>query len=358
MRGAFLVVLVMLFVAQPAAARELSYEGGVLSYVASPGHVDDISVDLFPTHIVVAARLQDRYSDDSTPAGVNAGPGCAAAPATYGDEPPTLFLCSVIGDPLRRAEVDLGDESDRFAADSTVRVQLAGGAGDDTVDANGRVDGGRGDDALTVVPIGDGFGARRRWLFGGPGHDVLRGGAGPVTLDGGAGRDTFNVAGFGGQADDSRDYILAADGEVDSVNCHAATRTDRLLLDGLDWPHPDKTRACRGLSRSSPPRALPSYVLSPDWENKDGTWVNVYCPHDVRTVCAGTITVKVSGRKLGPVRFRLRPGRDREFKLGRGEYASCEVDVPTRVTVRTRSGGRVLPLTRSLLIDVCPYDSA
>ena len=33
------------------------------------------------------------------------------------------------------------------------------------------------------------------------------------------------------------------------------------------------------------------------------TWVAVYCPPDVERGCEGTITVKVTGHKLGPERF-------------------------------------------------------
>jgi hypothetical protein len=126
--------------------------------------------------------------------------------------------------------------------------------------------------------------------------------------------------------------------ELDSVSCQGAGRADRLLLDGLDWPHPDERDACNGLSRSSPARAIPSYILSPDYERVEygesrGTWVNVYCPRDVPRICEGTIRVKVTGHTLGPKRFRVRPGRDREFEVAPRSYddGECEDEVPARV---------------------------
>ena len=229
--------------------------------------------------------------------------------------------------------------------------------GDDKVHARGRLDGGPGNDSL--IARANGYGSRR-WLYGGPGDDFLRGALGADTLDGGPGHDIFQLTEARRHADDSTDDVRAADGESDTVSCHAATWSDRLSLDGIDWPALDNRGKCRRLSRTSPPRALPAYILSPDYEVKHGTWVDVYCPPDVPRICEGTITVKVTGHELGPKRFRLRPGLDREFKVARGAYddPECENDVPARVTVRTRRGGRVFPRTESLLIPVCPYDSA
>lgn len=342
-------MLALVFVASPAAAGELRYEGGVLSYRSSPEQADHITVDLLRTHIVVSAF------------GVTAGNGCSVAPATYGDESPSLHLCSVMQDPVRRAEIDLGDESDRFVADRKLWVRVAAGDGNDRIRARGRIDGGPGNDSL--VAAADGYGPRR-WLYGGPGHDLLRGALGADTLDGGPGHDRFELTGARQHADDSTDDVRAVDGETDRVNCHAAQSRDRLLLDGIDWPELDKRGACRGLSRSSPARALPSYILSPDWGLAEfgdySTWVGVYCPPDVERICEGTITVKVTGHKLGPERFRVRPARTRELRVAPNSYddPECHDAVPARVTVRTRRGDRVLPITQTLLIDVCPYDSA
>jgi len=342
-------VFALFFVASPAAAGELKYESGVLSYESSPGQDDHITVKLFQTHVVVSAF------------GVTAGPGCSVAPATYGDESPSLHLCSIVQDPIRRAEIDLGDESDRFVADRRLWVWVTAGEGDDRILARGRIDGGPGDDSLVAAAHGYG---PRRWLYGGPGQDLLRGALGADTLDGGPGHDSFELTGARQHADDSTDDVRATDGERDTVNCHAATSSDRLSLDGIDWPELDKRGACRGLSRTSPARALPSYIDSPDWSDAEfgdySTWVGVYCPPDVERICEGTITVKVTGHKLGPERFRVRPARTREFKVAPGSYddPECEDFVPARVTVRTRRGYRVFPITQTLLIDVCPYDSA
>jgi hypothetical protein len=343
-------VFASFLVASPAAAGELKYEGGVLSYESSPGQDDHITVKLFQTHVAVSAF------------GVTAGPGCSVAPAAYGDEPPSLHLCSAVQDEFRRAAIDLGDESDRFVADRRLWVWAAGGDGDDRIRARGRIDGGPGNDSL--IATANGYGPRR-WLYGGPGHDLLRGALGADTLDGGPGHDTFELTGARQHADDSTDDVRAADGETDTVNCHAATSSDRLSLDGIDWPELNKKGTCRGLSRTSPPRALPSYINSPDWSRVEtgggnGTWVGLYCPPDVPQLCEGTITVTVTGHKLGPERFRVRPGRTREFEVAPGSYddPECENGVPARVTVRTRRGNQVLPITEMLTIDPCPYDSA
>ena len=124
----------MLFAATPAAAGELTYQGGVLSYRSSPAQADYVTVHLYRTHILVSAF------------GVTAGPGCSVAPAMYGDVSPSLHLCSIVQDEVRRAEIDLGDESDRFVADRKLWVRVAAGDGDDRIRARGRLDGGAGND--------------------------------------------------------------------------------------------------------------------------------------------------------------------------------------------------------------------
>jgi len=49
-----------------------------------------------------------------------------------------------------------------------------------------------------------------------------------------------------------------------------------------------------------------------------------------------------------------------EFEVAPDSYddPECHDDVPARVTVRTRRGNHVFPITETLIIAACPYDSA
>ncbi|MCC6830489.1 MAG: hypothetical protein IT200_04015 [Thermoleophilia bacterium] len=82
-----------------------------------------------------------------------------------------------------------GDDRVRFTRPSSapggvLAPRVTAGAGDDTVIADGLIEGGDGDDTLRVVA-----GATPAALLGGAGDDILVGGAGGDVLMGGAGRD-------------------------------------------------------------------------------------------------------------------------------------------------------------------------
>ena len=91
--------------------------------------------------------------------------------------------------------INIGDLSNTDIADSTVRIDLAGG--DDTANATNAnrrhvIDGGDGNDTITGSSRGDD-------LNGDAGNDILNGLAGDDTINGGAGNDTID----GGADDDT-----------------------------------------------------------------------------------------------------------------------------------------------------------
>jgi hypothetical protein len=350
----------VLLTAHPASAGVLSAEGGRLTYRAVPGDSDGLLIEVRPagqrTHLVVTAS-----ANGPGRSGVTAGPGCEPArspyeppPGPFGPEPPALFLCPVPPFADLTADIDVGDGDDSLTADPGVNVTAAGEDGNDQLRANGRLDGGAGDDTLEAVSA---YAPPR--LYGGPGDDALTGSRARDLLNGGPGRDVFKLIEQRGARDGARDTVDARDGELDFVSCRTAERLDRLLLDGTDWAKVDTRKRCNGLVRASPARALPAHIDSPNFEINSGTWVGVHCPHDIPRACRGTIRVQVAGRTLGPARFRLRRGGVRDFKVARGEYSDplCENDIPARVTVRTRRGRQMLAATDVLLIPACPYDS-
>jgi len=315
---------------------------------------------------------------------ISAGPGCVAPPSS-GTEAPTEVRCPLLG--VNGFRVHLSGERDQLEADRGLRGTVFGGKGVDAIRAEGTLYGGAGNDSLTALGVrGRVFGGPGRdslegngalvggpgddslsvgssgaptRLIGGPGRDELSGGSGPDAFAPGPGQDEVRLA-----RDNARDRVMARDGESDDIWCAAATSRDRLMLDGSDWPSAvGQAIRCKGLSRSSPARAVPVWILSPDYERSEyggssGTWVGIGCPFDAVGVCEGTIVVRVRGRRLGPTRFAVRPGSIREFEVAAESFDSCDDFVPTIVTLRTRHTREVHTVTRNLEIEVCPYDSA
>jgi hypothetical protein len=372
-----------------AWAGQASVEGDALVYRAGPGGQESVEIELrprsSPTRAVVTAESPGPHSAVSV---ASAGPGCAVLPS-FGPYAVTEVECPLLG--VTRLHVDLSGRSDDLHVDPGLRGTVFGGNGHDQIaaegvlyggagsdrlralGARGRVFGGTGRDSLVADGLlygggGDDFlGAGRsdvvasRRFFGGPGRDELVGGHGPDVFKPGAGQDSVALAG-GLRPDLSRDRVLARDGESDDIECGAATRRDRLMLDGSDWASfGERTIRCPGLVRSSPALPVPLWIESPDYEDAEfgdsRTWVAVGCPLDAVAICQGTITVRVEGRRLGPKRFTLRPGRTREFPVAPDSYGNCDDFVPTSVIVRARQAERVVAVTRNLEIEVCPYDS-
>lgn len=103
------------------------------------------------------------------------------------------------------ARMDEGADEVAISADSGIAVSVDGEEGNDSLttgDAGNLLFGGAGDDTLT----------------GGDGADQIFGDAGEDEIDPGAGKDDV----FGGA---DADTITAKDGEVDQINCGAATDT-------------------------------------------------------------------------------------------------------------------------------------
>jgi hypothetical protein len=372
-----------------AWAGQVSVVGDALVYRAGPGGQERVEIKLrprsAPERAVVSAQGSGPHGEVSV---ASAGLGCAVLPPA-GPYAVTKVECPLLG--VTRLHADLGAGSEYLRVDSGLRGTVFGGNGDDQIAAEGVLYGGAGNDFLTAVGIrgsvfggtgrdsltadgmlhgggGDDFlGAgptdvvASRSFVGGPGRDELVGGGGPDVFAPGPGQDSVTLA-RGPRPDRSRDRVLARDGESDDIDCAAATGMDRLMLDGSDWSTSDgRVIRCPGLARSSPALPVPLWIESPDYSDAEfgdlRTWVAVGCPLDAVGICQGTITVRVEGRRLGPKRFAVRPGRTREVPVAPDSYGNCDDFVPTSVTVRARQADRVVAVTRNLDIEVCPYDS-
>jgi hypothetical protein len=133
--------------ASPAWAGRVSVENGTLTYVASPGEENFLSVytPLIPGYIAVY---------DEAP--VTTGSGCTLAPEIYPfiGVPPDAYvgiyyLCDGV---TAGFDIDLDDGDDYFEVEPSLgSVKVVGGAGNDVVygsDADDTVVGGAGDDRI------------------------------------------------------------------------------------------------------------------------------------------------------------------------------------------------------------------
>jgi hypothetical protein len=153
--------------------------------------------------------------------------------------------------------------------------------------------------------------------------------------------------------------VRLRDHQADELHCGPRPPADLLLLDAIDWAVLNDDHPCGRASRSSPPVALPVYLWSPDWENRDGTGVDVHCPREGPPVCEGTITLTIEGRRFGPRPFRSRAGTERGFRMSRLAFVGEDDDASGTVTLRLKRGpGRVRRVTRHLMAPSWPYDSA
>lgn len=116
------------------------------------------------------------------------------------DNQPSIVLVSQQPSGVVRVLDVLNDRVFVYGPGQVRRVDVFGGAGNDTLSARGRgpvlvrLVGGPGDDVLLGGP-------GRQILVGGPGNDFLSGGAGPDVLRGGPGNDVL----FGGAGNDILD---------------------------------------------------------------------------------------------------------------------------------------------------------
>lgn len=342
-QGAMLVLLVVAgTVATPAAhAATVSLEGDVLSYRAEPGERNYIVVTLGASQVSIvrtSARIRLLYTPSwpkPESSRLSASTGCAVV--TDGDDvddrdvvgvDDPAVSCPFAGKARPRLNVELGDRSDYGAFDKRLRARVTAGSGGDTLIGSGVLDGGPGDDVLTVT------GGRFRTARGGLGRDqlevsegvkagaVLEGGRGNDRMSGGDGSDVLR----GGPGDDSladleglskrgdvynlgsgNDYvsagngpdkIFARDGEFDRLSCFGGR--DTIMLDALDfyWADPDEADGrCERVSRHGLPRAFPAEATAYlEADRDEGVEANhlevvVACPYDGGRICAETVTV-------------------------------------------------------------------
>jgi hypothetical protein len=341
-----------------AAASTLSLHEGVLTFRSQLGDWNKIDVSLRPRRAPTQVVVRDYTDGSKAPA---AGPGCAyeSPPDPTRTGTVTLSCPLSVGEPLPRVRISLGqsDWDQAASVDDRLNAVVHGGAGFDTISANGKLFGGPGPDSITAR----GTGTQRLW--GGPGGDEIYAGPGPDIIHPGPGEDEVWLAnqrrGKTAWKDRAQDIVWSRDGESDDLYCDADRPADRLLVDELDWPTDRGKRMCAGVFRSSPPLPLPFAIYSPDYEYDDGTTVWVFCPWDGPPICTGRIVVRVAGRKLGPEWFRMRAGRERSYKLSRAEFGLDDDARPALVTLRTLDRDRRLRrVTRTLFIPGSPYDSA
>ncbi|MDA0164189.1 Ig-like domain-containing protein [Solirubrobacter ginsenosidimutans] len=177
MRTAFLcIVALVLALPASAGAATLTLQSGTLTYTASPGHANSVSVNPLLGTVAIAVADDDLIA---------AGPGGCSA--VFALPPDSAYACAGVS----RIVINAGDLSDSITAADTLAVPLTlnGESGDDNV---------RGGGAGDVISGGDGQDS----LFGGDGDDLLDGGNGDDTLEGEAGGDTL----LGGEGLDTARY--------------------------------------------------------------------------------------------------------------------------------------------------------
>ncbi len=175
--------VVLGLVAAPGAhAATLTFSGGVVTYVAGPGHDNNVTVEETDTQTRLIVIGRQGLDDDPIQ-----NSGCILI------RPATQYLCSGVA----RVVIDSGDRNDMVDARALADIPAT-------------LVGGTGDDELTGGPVADS-------LDGGDGIDTLRGGAGDDTLTGGAGNDPLfgeggNDSLAGGDGDDQLSGGTGADG--------------------------------------------------------------------------------------------------------------------------------------------------
>ena len=171
----------LLFAAAPAAhAANATLAGSTLSYVASPGEVNNVTITQSGTNYVVSDPGQPiRLANGTIVTGSTSFPTASV----------TAFV------------VDAGDQNDSVAITPARNSTLIGGTGADSLTAAGATDsltGGDGNDTLA----------------GGSGNDTLYGSLGDDTLDGGTGADSLR--GEGGR--DIASYAARTSGVTVSID--------------------------------------------------------------------------------------------------------------------------------------------
>jgi len=209
-----LVAGALLCGAGPAAAGELTNEGGTWVYRAAPG--EDNAFRLFPDE----QRAGYIAFSDTVSVASAVPAGCYQQPWEENDL--TTIRC-----PSGPVRAELGDNSPTWTEWGTVSDDLP-------VGLQVTIDGGPGTDRLSGPLRGPGV-----TLLGGAGNDELRGGERGDVLDGGPGNDRLDGSGGddavrGGEGDDE----LAGDGLVRGSDLiDGGPGVDRI---GVDWIQNDR----------------------------------------------------------------------------------------------------------------------
>jgi len=208
-------------------------------------------------------------------------------------------------------------------------------------------------------------------LYGRAGSDSITGAPGRDVIEPGAGRDSVWLTGKSGRGDG--DLVRTRDGELDEIHCDPLDRSDRVLLDGLDWadwkksvalagPPDGRLRRCHGIARSARPRR--AFPLDADYDYDDyyspagPLLVSIACPFGGPPVCDGTLAIYEGRRLLARETFRVRAGRARVVPLE--GHCRCRHDPDAfiaHVAVKTRSAnGLLAAVVRRFEVVVDPTD--
>ncbi len=270
---------------------------------------------------------------------VSPGPGCPASGRQVAIECPIRPGLKAAG-PL----ITLGGGNDSVAVDySRPGTIVMGGAGDDMINAGGRVNGGPGDDLITARLWG------QSWITGGPGNDSIAGSARSNAIDPGPGIDSVSAGG-------GRDVIRTRDGDIDYVSCEGTA-----YIDGLDEAECPRVRR-RGAARAIPyedPGDAGDETPGTSAIDPDPGFIWVSCPRDAPRVCAGTVTASRRDRVFLRLPFRINRSDPKSgdikavgFQVSQRKLRAMEGKV--RLTVRSRDRAGKLK-TASGLYDVTLY---
>ena len=313
--AALVGALAALALPSTAMASFASVTGGVLTYEASGGEVNQVTLG---------------YSGGSTTvsdsgAVIEAGPGCNI---TQGGHKASC-------DAVTSIVLNLFDWDD--SATSTLLFTPV------------TIDGGEGADTLTGSTTPD-------RLTGGPGADTLTGGWGNDTLTGGDAADTIDAS-YG------NDRIFVRDGAIDAVTCGSGTDSgerdadetvgadcETVVPPGVDVPAEDPDQAGDGSadtgsgdpSITDPIEEIMPVVLpqAPRANPQGAIPVRVHCPRAAAAGCVGTVSVVLaddSGEAAAARRRTVRKTGRKRFKLAAGQTKAVPVRLARRAARRLKS---------------------
>lgn len=230
---------------------------------------------------------------------------------------PTAVTCGTSQDELD-VSVTLGDGNDSFTAPSgALRVNVDGGAGDDTIVGTGGDDvirGGEGNDDLEGSHGND-------QVSGDAGDDIVGGGTAADTVIGGPGRDRIAGDGSGFYSNGGSDVIDSRDGEADTVSCGLGA--DTVTADSLDVIDGE----CEGVDKGSTPEP------PPNGGGSEGLSVAMTPPRSVKLATflgrsGFKFNVAFSADCQAAIRITVGGADSRRLKLGRGATTLAKIASP------------------------------